>query len=191
MSSIPLELLRSRGGFSRDARFASIVASPRHGAAPAVDPGIEAYQRGFAEGLAQGEENALASERERDSRRAAIELAFARFDERCAGKLREGLRQTVHALCEEMIVPLALEPESLADRIEKAAGMLQRAQDDQCVLLNPEDLPLVEARVPAGLKLRGDETVERGGLRIETEDGGVEDSPTQCGRILAEAFREC
>lgn len=194
MSSIPLDLLRSRGGFSRDARFA-VMSAPLQGgvagAAPIRDPEMEAYERGYAEGLAQGEEQAKAAERERDERRAAIELAFARFDERSAVELRERLRQTVHALCEEMIVPLALDPDLLAERIEKAAAMLQRAQDDQCVLLHPEDLPLVEGRLPDALAIRGDVSVERGALRIETEDGGIEDSPTQWRRILAEAFREC
>lgn len=194
MSSIPLDLLRSRGGFSRDARFAGRSAPLRGAAAdaaPIPDPEMEAYARGYAEGLAHAEEQAKATERERDERRAAIELAFARFDEQSAIELRERLRQTVHALCEEVIVPLSLDADLLSERVEKAAAMLQRAQDDQCVLLNPDDVPLVEGRLSPALSIRADPSVERGALRIETEDGGIEDGPIQWRRILAEAFREC
>jgi flagellar assembly protein FliH len=69
--------------------------------------------------------------------------------------------------------------------------MLRRTQDERRVLLNPEDLALVEGRLPPGLAVEPDASVERGGLRIETEDGGIEDGPSQWRRILAEAFRAC
>jgi flagellar assembly protein FliH len=192
MSSLPLNLLRSRGGFSRDPRFSSMLACPTAKPAdPEPDPIAEAYERGFADGSAQAREAALRAERERDADRGAIELAFAQFDEHSEAELRERLRQTVLALCEETILPMALDAEGLAVRIGKATEMLQRAQDERRVLLNPDDLALVEDQLPNGLKVEAEPTVERGGLRIETPDGGIEDGPTQWRRILAEAFREC
>jgi flagellar assembly protein FliH len=69
--------------------------------------------------------------------------------------------------------------------------MLQRSLDERRVLLNPEDLELIEGRLPAGLVVEADAGVERGGLRIETADGGIEDGPTHWRRALAEAFGEC
>jgi flagellar assembly protein FliH len=69
--------------------------------------------------------------------------------------------------------------------------MLQRSQDERRVLLNPEDLKLVEGRLAAGLIVEADANVERGGLRIETPDGGIEDGPVHWRRVLAEAFGEC
>ena len=136
-------------------------------------------------------DEALHAERERDAARGAIELAFARFDEASAAELSERLRQTVHALCEEAVLPLALDAEGLAARILAAVAMLRRTQDERRVLLNPDDLLLLEGRLPAGLEVEADPSVERGGLRIETADGGIEDGPSQWRRILAEAFREC
>ena len=59
------------------------------------------------------------------------------------------------------------------------------------MLLNPEDLALVRDRLPKGLTVEAEPGVERGGLRIETPDAGIEDGPAQWRRILAEAFREC
>ncbi len=192
---IPLERLRGNGSFSRDARFSPLFGAASQQSDTAAkaerDPLAEAYARGLAEGRAAAEADAARLAAEREAQRAAIELSFARFDEAGAVDLRERLRQTVHALCEEAVLPLALDPAGLAARIEKAAAMLQRVQDERRVLLHPEDLALVETRLPAGLTVVPDPSVERGGLRIETEDGGIEDGPTQWRRILAEAFREC
>ncbi len=193
MSSLPLDLLRGGGSFTRDPRFcgltpaATACASPK----PEIDLAAEAFRRGFAEGSAQALQTALDAEREREARRETIELAFARLDEASAADLCERLRQTVLALCEDAVLPLAIDPQGLAVRIEKAAAMLQRSQDERRVLLNPEDLELVADRLPAELSVEPDESVERGGLRIETPDGGIEDGPAHWRRILADAFGEC
>ncbi len=193
MSSLPLELMRARGEFARHPRFSSLRAyTPgKAPAAPEPDPLAEAYARGFADGDAVARDQALHAEREREAARAAIELAFARFDEASAADLAERLRQTVHTLCEAAVLPLALDAEGLAARIETAVAMLRRTQDERRVLLNPEDLALVKDRLPHGLTVEGEPSVERGGLRIETEDGGIEDGPSQWRRILTEAFRAC
>ncbi|HWK41970.1 MAG TPA: FliH/SctL family protein [Croceibacterium sp.] len=195
MSSLPLQIMRARGEFSRDPRFATLLgsapASMSGRSTASVDPATEAYARGYADGAAHARDEALHTERDRDAARAKIELAFARFDDASAADLAEKLRQTVHALCEETILPLALDPAGLASRIEAAVGLLRRSQDERRVLVNPDDLPLIADRLPEGLTVEGDASVERGALRIETADGGVEDGPAQWRRILAEAFREC
>ena len=102
-----------------------------------------------------------------------------------------GLRQTVLAQCEQAVLPLAIDAVGLSARITRAVAMLQRAQDERRVLIHPDDLALVHAHLPTGLVVEADPSVERGALRIETPDGGVEDGPSQWRRILAEAFREC
>lgn len=193
MSSLPLNLLRGHGGFTRDPRFCSLPSSRSacDSLEPEIDIEAEAFRRGFAEGSAQTLQGALDAERERDARRETIELAFAHFDEASAADLRERLRQIVLVLCEGAVQPLAIDPEGLALRIEKATAMLQRSQDERRVLLNPEDMALVEGRLPAGLVVEADANVERGGLRIETPDGGIEDGPAHWRRVLAEAFDEC
>jgi flagellar assembly protein FliH len=190
-SALPVAQLRGGRGFARDPRFVSLVSASPGATEAERDPVAEAYQRGFADGAAQAEARAAEAEAERDACRAAIELAFARFDERSAADLRERLRSTVMALCEEAIMPHAIDAEGLAARIARAAAMLHRAQDERRVLIHPDDLPLVQTRLPADLALEVDASVERGGLRIETADGGIEDGPAQWRRILSEAFREC
>ena len=193
MSSLPLIQTGKAPGFARDVRFAALFGGPPEKPvdAPKPDPLIEAYERGYGEGAAMAAEEARRAEHERDAARAAIDLAFGRLDEVDAAQLRDRLRQTVLALCESSVLPLAVDPEGLAARVERAVSMLQRAQDERVVRLHPEDLALVRDRLPASLRTEPDPSVERGGLRIDTADGGVEDGPSHWRRYLAEAFREC
>ena len=193
MSSLPFALMQGRGGFSADRRFlSSLVPEPEPEIAePVIDPLAEMFERGFHEGHAAAREDMERREAERDAAREAIELALYRMDNQGAQEMAERLRQTVLALCEHAVIPLAVDPDGLAARIARAVAMLQRAQDERRVLLHPEDLALVASRLPADLLVEPDPSVERGGLRIETPDGGVEDGPSQWRRILGEAFREC
>ncbi|MBO9516531.1 MAG: hypothetical protein J7493_00540 [Porphyrobacter sp.] len=192
MSSMSFEEFSRPAVFSRDPRFSVLF-----GEAPVVpgkappDPVAEAYERGLREGAAAAAVEAERLDHEREAARQKIELAFALFDQRSATDLAERLRQTVHALCEAAVIPLAIDPDGLAKRTEKAVSMLQRAQDEKLVLLNPEDFDLVRQRLPKDFKVQADPSVERGGLRIETADGGIEDGPAHWRRMLTEAFREC
>src|SRR5690606_14494664 len=194
MSSLSLLQAGKSPGFARNARFAALYdeASEKPAeAAPRPDPLTEAYERGYREGAAMAAEEARRAEQEREAAPVEIELAFGQLDEEDAARLCDRLRQTVLALCEAAVLPLAIDAEGLAARIERAVSMLQRAQDERVVRLHPDDLALVRDRLPASLKTEPDPGVERGGLRIDTADGGVEDGPSHWRRYLAEAFREC
>jgi flagellar assembly protein FliH len=195
MSSVLLTQLGKRAEFSHNGRFAALyggtpMARPAE-LVPESDPVTEAYERGYAEGAAHAAEDARLAEEDRSAARGAIELTFAQLDADDAAQLSEKLRQTVLALCEAAVLPLAVDPEGLRQRVERAVGMLQRAQDERVVRLNPEDLVLIGARLPKSLAVEADVSVERGGVRIETADGGVEDGPSHWRRALAEAFRQC
>ncbi|HEY6816327.1 MAG TPA: FliH/SctL family protein [Croceibacterium sp.] len=192
MSSLPLAQLGKRPEFARDHRFAALFGAPAAPPAevvPGPDPLTEAYERGYREGAADAAQDARLAEQDRDAARGAIELAFARLNADDAAQLAERMRQTVLALCESAVLPLALDSEGLRRRVERAVGMLQRAQDERVVRLHPEDMVLIGARLPASLAVEADAGVERGGLRIETADGGIEDGPSHWRRALAEAFQ--
>jgi flagellar assembly protein FliH len=195
MSSLPLTQLGRRPEFARDRRFAglfgTVAATKSAELVVEADPLIEAYERGYHEGAANAAEDARLAEQERDAARAAIELAFAQLGADDVAQLSERLRQTVLALCEAAVLPLAVDSDGLVLRVQRAVGMLQRAQDERVVRLHPDDLALIGARLPGSLKVEPDPNVERGGLRIETTDGGVEDGPSLWRRALAEAFRQC
>lgn len=190
MSRIAYSALGKPGGFTASNRYARAVVEPAAAAEP-VDAVAEAYRSGFEDGQISARADAEALLVRERAERAAIELAFARFDMESAQALRETLRATVHALCDDAVLPLALDCNALARRIELAAAMLQRKHDQRIIHIHPEDLALVRDSVPPELELRPDATIERGGLRVETDDGGVEDGPQQWRRAIAEAFDSC
>lgn len=189
---------REPRGFVLDARFAAITGNHAlHGAPdgadanPEGDPLQEARNRGFEEGEQQAAEKFELRLAEVKQQFAALERAFTRAGEQDADQLREKLRQIVAALCETAIAPLALDHEALAKRIEAAAALLMRANDDRRIRINPLDLELVAGLVSDDLVLEADPNVERGSLRIETANGGVEDGPEVWHRAIREALGEC
>ena len=72
-----------------------------------------------------------------------------------------------------------------------AAALLQRKTDERVIRIHPTDLALVQPLVDPALTLLPDPSIERGGLRIDTEDGGVEDGPGQWRQAIAEALSQC
>ena len=189
MSRIAYAALGRPGSFARDGRY----AKPQVPDEPVEteDVAEKAYRAGYAAGQLSARADFAAQLTAERAASSAIELAFARFDAESERQLRDSMLATVHALCEEAVLPLALDSEGLARRVEAAAAMLQRKHDQRIVHIHPEDLELVKASVPASLELVADGSVERGGLRVETADGGVEDGPQQWRRALAEIFDSC
>lgn len=191
MSRVAYASLGKRGEFSRDPRYAGISPIAAAQSIDQEDTSEKAYRAGFSDGQASARadfEAAIAAERKE---RAAIELAFARFDAESERLLRDRLLSTVQVLCEEAVLPLALDTNGLARRVEMAAAMLQRQHDEREIHIHPADLKLVRDHVPADLELIADSSIERGGLRIESTDGGVEDGPTQWRRTLSELLETC
>lgn len=190
MSSLPQDFFEPRSGFARDIRFApfAIEATPE----PMADDPIS---RAFADGYIKGAEETLLQARataaEEAAARGRIEVAFEKLGEAETLRLEERLRETVLALCENAMAPMAVDPESLTGRIRKALALLRRAEDDRILKLHPDDLGLVAERLPDGLRTEPDPTLERGSLRVETAEGGVEDGPDQWRRTIAEALRLC
>jgi flagellar assembly protein FliH len=181
-----------RSGFARDRRF--LAPDERHlpeSEAPAeeADPVADAYARGYAEGAEAGTAAAHVQAAATDAARHRIETALSQFDaaevEAFAGRLQD----TVLALCATVLGEAAVAPEGLQRRVAIAAAMFARSGDERVIRLHPEDLLLVEGRLPEAWHCEPDATLERGALRIETPQGGVEDGPAQWRAALEEALR--
>jgi flagellar assembly protein FliH len=183
------------GGFRRSARFACAIdvppPTPPEPEPPADDPLATAYAEGFAAGAASARAEAEEQARILAAARDALTLAFARLDQELQEELRLRLRDTVAALCEEAIAPLALDEEALLRRIQTAVAMLARADDERIIRLHPEDIALISAKMTMDWQVVPDALLERGGLRVESTNGGVEDGPAVWRRAIAEALRQC
>lgn len=188
MSSLPFAALAEGGGFVADARFAAALAPPPSDPADPVD---QAWHEGFAAGQAEATAAALAREEADSAARARLELGFVRLDTEQTERLRRLLAETVAALCEASLAPLALDADLLARRASAAAAMLARADDARVLRLHPDDLALIAAQLPADLPVSPDPALERGALRIDGAQGGVEDGPDHWRRAIAEALAQC
>lgn len=187
MSSLPLQVLRSSAGFSRDPRFARPLPLEDQPA----DPLSSAWAAGHAAGMAEARAEAEALHACEAEARHKIELALARLDGEQQEVLRRRLVETVAALCDAALAPLAIDPDLLAERAGRAAAMLARADDAAVLRLHPEDLALVAGRLPGDLPVDPDPALERGNIRIDGLAGGVEDGPGQWRRAIAEALDQC
>lgn len=184
---------RGEGGFSRDLRFASAAASPRPAEPdPEVpDPLAIAYAEGHAAGYAEARAAAEAEALVDEAARRHFSFSFSRLDAELTEQLRHKLHETVTALSEAALQPLALDAGALARRVECAVSMFVRADDERVVRLHPDDLTLVATKLPPEWQFMPDASLERGALRIETTTGGVEDGPAQWRAAITEALRLC
>lgn len=183
------------GTFSRDLRFASTALSPATEMAAAEpeapDPLALAWAEGHAAGMAEAQARAEAEAMVAEAARQHFSFSFAKLDAELAEDLRRKLHETVVALSEAALAPLALDAGALARRVEAAVGMFVRADDERVIRLHPDDLTLVAAKLPPDWQFVPDAALERGGLRVETASGGIEDGPQQWRDAIAEALRLC
>lgn len=181
-------------GFRTDQRFALPVrtdAPIEPAPIPAEDPVAIAWAEGYAKGLEDARADAAEIAAVEAEARAALDLSFTRLDAELAETLRQRLQDTVLALCEQTLVPYALDPAALASRVERAVAMFARAEDERIIRLHPADVPLIAERLAADWTVIPDAALERGALRVESQSGGVEDGPAQWRRALTEAFHAC
>jgi flagellar assembly protein FliH len=191
---LPFEAFSGGGGFRSDARYASLggtsAAESQRVPEPEDPLGIafaEGYTAGAIEAQARADERAQAEAAAREG----LSLSFSKLDRELEEELRQRLRDTVAALCESAIAPLALDEGALLGRIERAVSLLARADDERVVRLHPDDIALLSQRFSADWQVVPDPTLVRGALRVETANGGVEDGPDLWRRAIAEALHQC
>ena len=114
MSRIAYAALGRPGSFARDGRY----AKPQVPEEPVEteDVAEKAYRAGYEDGQLSARADFDAQLTAERAARSTIELAFARFDAESERQLRDRMLATVHALCEEAVLPLALDSEGLARR---------------------------------------------------------------------------
>ena len=142
-----------------------------------ADPFAAAHAAGYAQGLA--------------ATRAAVDAAGERdrallgglLDQLAAGKsidreaIAAQLRQTVLLLVGKLVGEVGVSPELLAGRIGQAADHLADAAESALLRVHPDDVALLEARLPANLFAVGDPNVARGSFVLESASTVVEDGP--------------
>jgi flagellar assembly protein FliH len=147
------------------------------GASGFIDPIKAAHEMGYAEGKAAGlAEAAVAGSRDRQ----LIETIAAEL--RAAGqvdreRLAAHLRQTVMLLVGRLIGETGVSAELLTKRIAAAAEMLADGAESALLRVHPDDLPLIDGKLPKTVFPAGDATIGRGSFVLESASTIVEDGP--------------
>lgn len=184
---LQLDNLPKSTGFRTDVRYSPTPVPLSH--PEPQDPLALAWAEGFAAGAEQAWTEAQVLARIEVEAREDLTLAFTRLDAELAETLRQRLHDTVSALCETALAPLALDQDALRRRIHRAAAMFARADDERVIRLHPDDLALVSPRLGKDWEVMPDPALERGALRVETATGGIEDGPAQWRQAIAEALQ--
>jgi flagellar assembly protein FliH len=201
--------LTAPSSFRSDSRFDAVVANarPEPAAEPQpepvtddvvtaepivapLDPVALAFTEGFSAGVDQARAEAAEKFEEHIAARDELALSFAKIDRVMEEEMRLRLRETVAALCEQAILPLTLDPDLLAKRVQRAVAMLARADDERIIRLHPEDIAMISPSFAKDWTVEADSTLERGAIRVEGLNGGVEDGPATWRRAIAEALHQ-
>ncbi len=183
---------RSAGGFARDRRYGAPSPTPAAALEPDMpDPIATAHAAGYAEGLAQARAEGAVARAADLAAQGQLALSFARIDTELAEMLHQRLTETVVALCEASLQPLALDRAALARRARAAAAMFQRADDERVLWLHPDDLALAGDLLPGEWCFSADPALERGTIRVESAAGGAEDGPAPWCEALRAALARC
>jgi flagellar assembly protein FliH len=142
-----------------------------------LDPIATAHTAGFAEGQAAA--LAAVAEREATDRALLAGLAQAlsqsgRIDRE---RVARHIRQTVLHLVTKLVGEAGVSPDLLAQRVTAATDMLADTAESALLRLHPDDVALVEGRLPTTVFAVGDASVQRGSFVLESASTVVEDGP--------------
>ena len=188
-----LGTLPDSGGFRADPRYggAPVQPDPR-GAELAERQEIEteACARGFEEGRAAAMADAEAHAARENAARTRLGQTLAHIGSEDVERLSERLRDIALAVCTDMLAPLALDAAALNRRIATCLALLSQAEE-RVLHLHPDDIGFLDDDLRQSLTVTPDPALERGAIRVETADGGVEDGPACWRSAIAEALRTC
>ena len=199
--------LRERATRGGPVGFASQPANPKHFApenpaanptegwdpfdaqAPGfVDPLVTARAAGYAEGIAAALADASGTA-ERDAALLATLGAALRADDRLdRDKMARQLRQTVLFLVTKLVGEIGIAPDLLAGRIDSASEMLADAAETAILRVHPDDVAMLEGKLPRAVFAIGDASVARGAFVLESASTIVEDGPELWLEQLAQAI---
>ena len=153
-----------------------------------LDPLAEAHAAGYAEGLAAAAQE-LQAHAERD-RALLADLAQglvggAHIDR---GPLAERLRATVLHLVTRIVGEVGIAADVLAARVSAATDCLADAAESAMLRVHPDDVALLEGRLPTTVFAVGDASLTRGSFVLESASTVVEDGPEAWLEQLASAI---
>ena len=154
---------------------------------PHIDPLEAAHAAGYAEGLAAAAAaSALAARDHGLLAGLADSLAGAGRIDREA--IARQLRETVLTLTARLVGEIGVSAELLAGRIDAATELLADSTESAMLRVHPDDVALLDGRLPGSIFAAGDATIARGSFVLESASTIVEDGPGLWLDQLAQAI---
>ena len=151
-----------------------------------IDPVATARAQGYEEGLAAALANG-GRLGERDQALLDTMIKSIADDRRVdRERLAAHLRSTVLLLVTKMVGEAGIDADLLTRRVAGAAGMIGDDAESALLRLNPDDMPLVEGKLPENIFAVADPHVARGHFVLESAATIVEDGPDQWLEQLAQ-----
>ena len=188
LSDEELTLVGSFNVTRQEAAFKPSWAGEDDASAPSRQAGTAAedmFEHGFEEGR-------RAAEQELGEARAAIARLAESLDvlrPEPSNALALLLAETVERLVRQIVGQVEIDGALLVSRAEAAAALIGTETAPARLRVHPDDLPFfIGARVP--VEIMADPSIERGGLKLETGQGWIEDGPAvRLDRLRAELDR--
>lgn len=151
----------------------NVFDDPRAVKAPTADQlqriQQEAYQEGFAAGMKDGREQAMAQARQMQELMSALHHSMLAFEEVMAQDIMELALDIARQLVRRA---LEVEPELVLNVVREAIDSLPHAHQNPTLTLHPQDAELVRAMLAQEYRgeewrINEDPQLERGGCRVE------------------------
>jgi flagellar assembly protein FliH len=142
-----------------------------------VDPIATAHAAGYAEGIAAALAESSGTAERDAALLATLGEALRASDRLDRDKMARQLRQTVLFLVTK-----------LAGRIESASEMLADAAESAILRVHPDDVAILDGKLPRAVFAVGDASVARGAFVLESASTIVEDGPELWLEQLAQAI---
>jgi flagellar assembly protein FliH len=144
---------------------------------PGLDPIEAAHAAGYAEGLAAARAETLATQARDQALLAGLADALRDGAQVDREAMASRLRDTVLLMLGRLVGEAGVSPELLAQRIEAATELLADKAEAALLRVHPDDVPLLDGKLPDTLFAAGDATVQRGSFVVESASTVVEDGP--------------
>ncbi|PAX07938.1 flagellar biosynthesis protein FliH [Sphingomonas lenta] len=155
---------------------------------PVLDPLQAAREAGYAEGFAAATAAlAQAEERDRAMLGSLVEALgqAGRIDrDAMAGRLRA----TVMLLVGRLVGEVGVSADLLSRRVVAATDLLAEKSESALLRVHPDDVQLLEGKLPDNVFAAGDANVDRGSFVLEAASTVVEDGPELWLEQLAQAI---
>ena len=155
---------------------------------PHIDPLEAAHAAGYAEGLAAAATAACGDEARDHGLLAELAETLAGAGRIDRERIARQLRDTVLMLTGRLVGQVGIAADLLAERVEAATDMLADAAESALLRIHPDDIALLEGRLPKTIFAAGDPAIARGSFVLESASTIIEDGPALWLEELAGAI---